>query len=249
MAYTGTLEWLEETGGKLGRFDRLRLITQGIRAKASARRRVRSPVAVASRNLDDVLPPNTPLAKAAEGLLKEAAAPWLAHHSLRAWSWGMLLDDGVAPYDEEAVYVAFLLHDLGLTDEYRLQGDRVQCFTEPGARVAADLAKRHGWADRRAYLIANAISLHLNIIVGPEHGPEAQVVRLGAGADIIGQNLTRIRTDQRDAVLERHPRLDFKRQVDGVMCIEVAERPCCRMAFMYEKLGFGDMIASASFAE
>lgn len=245
----GTWGWLQETGGKLGRRDRLRLIAQGVRAQAVARLSGRSLEAVRHIELDDIAPPDSAVATAAEALCREASEPWLYHHALRAWYWGRLLDDGAQQLDKEAVYVAFLLHDLGLTERYRLPNDHVQCFTEPGAREAGRLARAQGWSDVRSDLVSNAIALHLNVLVDPKHGREAQVVRAGAGADIVGQNLRRIPADQRQAVLARHPRQDFKCEVDRVMRIEVVNRPCCRMAFMYGKLGFDGLIARAPFDE
>jgi len=249
MAALGTWTWLERTGGKLSRTDRLRLIAQGVRARATARLSGRRLHAVRHVDLDSVTPPDSAIARVAEALCRDVSEPWLYHHSLRAWYWGRLLDDGSRRFDLEAVYVAMLLHDLGLTDRYRLRRGSVQCFTEPGAREAGKLARAHGWPDARAELTANAIALHLNIIVGNEHGREAQIVRSGAGADIIGQNLSRIEVDQQDAVLRRHPRLQFKQEIDRVMRVEVAERPCCRMAFLYQTLHFDSLVARAPFAE
>jgi hypothetical protein len=247
MSALGTWNWLQETGGKLGRLDRLRLVGQGVRAKASARLAGKAAESVRFREVETLTPPDTPLAIAAKALCREASSPWLYGHSLRAWYWGRLLDDGRAPFDEEAVWVAFLLHDLGLTDTHRLKGEQVHCFTEPGAREAERLCREHGWSDERAYLAANAIALHLNVIAGAEHGREAQIMRTGAGADIVGQGVSRIPVDQREAVLQRHPRHYFKREVSQVMLRETNERPCCRMAFLYGKLGFGRMIAGAPF--
>jgi hypothetical protein len=52
-----------------------------------------------------------------------------------------------------------------------------------------NLAARHHWDDARAHLAANAITLHLNVTVGDEHGKEAQMVRAGSGGDVAGLGL------------------------------------------------------------
>jgi len=75
-----------------------------------------------------------------------------------------------------------MLHDLGLTDAYRLAGDTESCFTIVGARHAEQLGARHGWAGPRCRLVAEAITLHLNVIVSAAHGREAELVRAGSGA-------------------------------------------------------------------
>jgi hypothetical protein len=85
----------------------------------------------------------------------------------------------------------------------------------------------------------------LNVLVADKHGREAQLVRIGAGADVAGLGLKALCDEQSHAVIERFPRHNMKCEIDNALECEVAAHPCCRVAFMY-KLGFKNMIHRAS---
>ncbi|OYU33767.1 HD domain-containing protein [Novosphingobium sp. PASSN1] len=245
MKQLGTLQWLEQTHGRLGLRDKLALVAQGVKARAATRKRMGASVKFRHREVDDILPPDSAIAREAMAMCEAASAPFLFNHSLRAYFWARLLDDGSKPFDDEAVFTAIMLHDMGLTDAHRLQGSDEQCFTVVGARMAEELGAKHQWNDRRTALAANAITLHLNVIVDPKHGREAEMVRAGSGGDVAGLGLDVLEQDQINAVCTKHPRLNFKTSIVPVLGLEEAQRPCCRIAFMNSRLGFTDLIANA----
>jgi hypothetical protein len=158
----------------------------------------------------------------------------------------MLSADGV--FDDEAVYVALLLHDLGLTAAYRLKPGEGECFTIPGAHAAFKIAREHKWPDRRAYLAAEAITLHLNVTVARRHGPEAMLVRLGSGADVAGLEIQRIPEAQRKRVLDRYPRLDISHSIDQDLRVEANAHRTCRIAWLYRNVGFGRLVKHNCFS-
>lgn len=244
----GTWDWLERTGGKLAWRDRLTLLAQGVRVRAAVRFAGKARDQIRHIEVPDILPPDSAICRAAEALCGEASEPYLFNHCLRAYFWARLLN-GSARFDDEAVYTALLLHDLGLTERYRRHGDQEQCFTLPAARAAYRLAIDHGWPDARARLAADAIGLHLNVIVDARHGREALLVRMGSGADVAGLGMDAIARGDRVAVVERYPRLGMKAKIHKALKTEVVERPCCRTAFLYTSLGFGGLIRAAPFAE
>jgi len=245
MAGLGTLHWVETTHGRLGLRDRLALIAQGVRAKAATRKRMAAGTKFRHREVDDILPPDSAIAREAMAMCEAASAPYLVNHCLRAYFWARLLDDGSVSFDDEAIFTAIMLHDMGLTEEHRLQGTQAQCFTLVGARMAETLGAKHQWDGRRTALAANAITLHLNVIVDPKHGREAEMVRAGSGGDVAGLGLDVLEPDQIDAVCTRHPRLDFKAAIIPVLAIEAQQRPGCRIAFMNSRLGFSSLVANA----
>jgi hypothetical protein len=245
MAALGTRTWVERTGGKLAWHHRLTLLADGVMARAATQKRIRSGLKLRHREVNDILPPDSAIAREAVAMSEDACEPFLHNHNLRAWFWARLLDDGVRPFDDEATFVALMLHDLGLTESHRLHGDREQCFTIIGARAVDQLAARHGWSDKRAALAAEAITLHLNVTVADRFGKEAQMVRAGSGADVAGLGLDVLHQDQIDSVVSLYPRHHFKREIAKALSHEVHDRPCCRIAIMQNKLGFGTLIRRA----
>jgi HD domain len=239
---------LERTGGKLAWRDRMVLLAQGVKAIAASKFQGRVKNKLLHTDLDLILPPDSAICVAAESLAQEVSEPYLFNHCMRAYFWARLLNNGKS-FDDEAVYTALLLHDLGLTDTYRLKGDAQHCFTIPAAREANKLALQHGWSDRRAGLVADAIALHLNVSVDDQHGREAQLVRIGSGADVAGLGMEFISQELREGVIARYPRLDMKRNIHAALRIESKERPHCRMAFLCNSLSFHKRIESALFKE
>lgn len=240
MKKIGTLTWLERTGGKLAFHERLNLIAQGVRAKAMAKKH--RGVKLRVMEVADIQPPDSAMTRAAIAICQDASEPFLFNHCFRAYFWARLLDNDQRPYDHEAMFTAMMLHDIGLTEQHRLKSNQEQCFTLAGARLVNSLAQKHAWEDHRANIAANAISLHLNILVGAEHGKEAQMVRAGSGADVAGISLNLLHSDQIDSVITCYPRLNMKQNIISALNNEAEACPCCRIAFLRNRLGFHDLI-------
>jgi hypothetical protein len=246
MSECGTRAWLEQRHGRMAWRDRLGFLLQGVQARAATRRERGSGPPLAQRNVDEIMPPDTPVTRAALRLCEAASPPWLVNHCLRAYLWARLLDERARSFDDEATYVAILLHDLGLTKQYRLSPTSTQqCFTAAGADVAYALATQHGWPDRRAALAADAIALHLNVTIAERHGPEAWLVRAGSGADVAGLGLHRLTSSTVAAVVRRHPRLELKREMRSVLAAECQAHPTSRIAFLVQRLGFDALVRDA----
>lgn len=242
----GDWAWVEAGGGRLGRRDEMMQKARAVQAVAMARLAPKRAGSVARIDLETILPPDGIVARAAETLAAEVSAPWLFNHSARAYLWARLLQPDLR-FDDEAVYVALMLHDLGLTPAFADTSGEEVCFTRPAAREAHRLTVSHGWNDRRARLVADAIALHLNVVVGDDHGPEARMVRSGSGADVAGLGLGPLPRPVREAVVHRHPRLNLKTRMTEVLDAEAARTPCCRIGFMYRSLGFRDRVLGAPF--
>lgn len=240
----GTMTWLERSGGRLAWHERLWLLAQGVQARWAARQNVqrRGGAQLPLREVSDILPPDSGVIREAIAIAQDCSPPFLFNHCMRAYFWARLLDRDTRPFDDEALFVAILLHDLGLTDRWRLRGQSDSCFTVVGARAALDLAERWQWDDARAQRSANAIALHLNVQVGDGHGKEAQMLRAGSGADVAGLGLAQLPDAQIQQVVERFPRLQLKSALMVPLMTEVRERPCCRMAFLCKTLGFTALI-------
>src|SRR5689334_17540848 len=117
--------------------------------------------------------PDSAFAHEARELIGEVAPPYLVNHSVRAYAWAVELarhDD--LRFDEEILYVAALLHDIGLVPAYDLGG----CFETDGAIEAERFSLSHGQTAERARAIHDVIDLHM--LPEAPAGSTAEVVLL-----------------------------------------------------------------------
>jgi hypothetical protein len=249
MAGVGTLAWGRRGGGRLSLADRLALLGQAVALQfdAWARRRGAGP-SPAAVDLAARRPPDTAVARRAEAWCREASPPFLVNHCLRAFAWGRLIaaHDRVA-FDEEALYVACLLHDLGLTERGAPVAP-VVCFGVSGGEAARAALLGAGWPVERVDLVAEAICLHLNVRVSLRHGPIAYLVRAASALDVIGARRGALPPAAVEAVLAAHPRLGFKREMEAA-ARRYGLRPGSRLEFLFRRFGFGRLIAAAPFGE
>lgn len=250
MTELGTVRWIERTGGRLAWHERLSLIAQAVRSRAATAIAKRSERRIRVLEVEEILPPDSSITREAISLSQDLSKPFLFNHCIRSYFWARLLDQDTSPFDDEAVFTAFMLHDLGLTDQGGRAANPGHCFTQVGARQAYELARNHGWSDRRAELTANAITLHLNVLVADRHGKEARMVRAGTGADIAGQGLHRLQPDQINEVVSRIPRLSLKREIVTRLSDEARAQPNSRIAFLCDRLHIHRLIErSAMFVD
>jgi hypothetical protein len=231
----GTIGWIERTGGRLAWQERLALIAQGVRARAAAVIRKRSERKIRLLEVDDILPPDSSITREAIALSQDLSKPFLFNHCMRSYFWAHLLDEDTRPFDDEAVFTALMLHDLGLTEHGRRAAESGHCFTQLGAQ-----ASWHASTD-------GAISAQL---VAGRHGKEAKMVRAGSGADVAGLGLHVLQRDQIDEVVSRLPRLSLKKEMLATLADESRAWPHSRIAFLCHRLHFGTMIErSTVFSE
>ena len=110
------------------------------------------------------------------------------------------------------------------------------------AFAALDFVRAREWEEGRARATAEAISLHLNVRVGLEHGPEAHLLSAAAALDVTGLRVWELDRGTIGAVLVRHPRFDFTREMDAFAQREMEIRPDGRIRFLYRYLLFGQLM-------
>jgi hypothetical protein len=234
--------------------DLLRYLGQGLRLQLSAlggqlRHRLGlDPQAMAGVELPE-RPPDSRLAREAEEHCREVSSPSLHNHCMRVYLWGTLLGrrDGLA-YDEELLFVASALHDLGLTDANVDRVRRASCFAVEGALDARDWSREHGCEEPRARRLADAISLHVNPHVGAGAGAEAHLLTAAAALDVIGARYRELGRPTVAAGVDRYPRLGFKREMDERSRRAARRGARTRVALAY-RAGFGRLIARAPFED
>jgi hypothetical protein len=249
----GTLAWAQASGGALSAGERVREVVKGAlvvarTAPAQVRQRLgmRNPRAFAY-DVDRLPIPDSPIAKQATELCRDASSPMLVNHCLRSYAWGMILGerDGLRP-DPELFYVASMLHDLALTDQFRHCAP-MPCFGARAAILASDWAQQRGWPEHHCATLADAICLHLNVAVPAEHGSEAQPLQAGAGLDVIGLRHWELTPDTVAAVLVRFPRHHMKKVAFPLFVAEA--HPRTRAQLLRRWLMFGTLVRHSQFDE
>ncbi len=167
-------------------------------------------------------PPDTQPAQVAEAYLREVATAPMVNHSLRTYYFSGILYElsGLKqPLDREALYVAALLHDVGLFQTAPPENEH--CFSVGGAREARRIAKAAGWDEARQDRVAVAITTNLNPFVSlAEFGPEAHFMNVGGLVEVIAQEW-KVHPENVTDILDRYPRTGFAadslQQVAGEM--------------------------------
>ena len=195
-------------------------------------------------DLDKLAVPDTLAARRAEDICREVWDTSLVNHSYRTYAWGAVL--GVAErraFDAELLYVASLLHDIGLTERF----DRGGCFESDGADAANELLLEVGWPSDRAQSAARAIYLHMHEVEETD-GQEALLLSYGASLDVTGRRFDEIDGRARDPILDVYPRASFKQRFLELLSDQAARKPHC-IARVYMESGLGDRILAAPFPD
>jgi hypothetical protein len=248
---TGTIDWSMRTGGHLAAAERRRLIAD------LARVHVRNAVGRLSllthlnrgRNAylppAHLVPPDSPLTRAATDTATRVLPAPLLNHSYRAYRFGRALGElERIDVDAELLFAAALLHDTGL-----VLADRGDDFTLTSARVARDVADQAGLSTTATETLQTAITMHHSPRVTLAAGPVAYLLSAGAGVDVIGLRCWNLpRAIVADAVRD-HPRADFKRFFSQAWANEAARVPDGRARLLRRYGAFTAAIALAPYDE
>ncbi len=245
MSDLGSWAWAQRTDGRLGRADQAELLRQGVLAQLS-----RLPAAVRRRIIRDAdplslpSPPDTALAREAEERVRELSKPPLYGHCLRTWAFAALVArrDRV-DHDEELLYLACVLHDLGLTEAHDGRDPSAACFAVEGARAAHTLLCDHQAPADRARTVAEAISLHLNISVPERYGPEAVLLSKGVMVDVVGRRVELLPTASVSDVVAKWPREGSSDLLLADTARQAKIRPQSRAALLH-RLGFTKLVSA-----
>jgi hypothetical protein len=190
--------------------------------------------------------PRSEVAAAAATLSLDASPGFLANHAFRSFAWGAWFGrrDGIE-FDAESLWVASVLHDIGLTDAARASA----CFEVDGGEAAAAFLRQHGAAEETIETVRRAIILHMQPAVSPDEGPTAFLLDAGVSYDVSGRRYEELDAAFRESVLERFPRLDFKRRFTALIAAEADRKPDCLAATYMTEYGLPQRIAAAPFPE
>lgn len=197
--------------------------------------------------LSDIAIPDSSVALEATALAAEASPEFLFNHAIRSYLFGaaLALRDKLK-VDSEVLYVACVLHDLGLTEKF----DREEAFQIDGAKAARSFLIEHDVPEARADLVHEAIALHSSLGIGYTTQPEIALVQRGAAVDVFGLGYRGVHPLTRELILHMYPRLDFKKCFDAVLRDQARRKPQTLVAGdMSPWRGFDKLVARAPFSE
>jgi hypothetical protein len=187
--------------------------------------------------------PDTVVARRARELIAANEPAFLVNHSIRSYAWAVALasvDD--LTFDAEILYVAAMLHDVGLVPAFDTGG----CFELDGADLAEHLSLEAGMAPDAARAVRDVIVLHMAAELPPGAQAESVLLSASTGTDVSGYRLTELPANLVPRVLEAYPRLDFKREFGRLFLDQASRKPGCRAAAMVAA-GMLERIAAAPF--
>lgn len=148
--------------------------------------------------------PDSLLCQAATQFAQRVSEPFLFHHVMRSYVYAELIGQRrKASYDREVLYVATVLHDLGLTAVAPVRAR----FEIEGADAAKEFLARHGMDDRTTDLVWDAIALHTTSEIPLRKRPEVALCHLGIASDFRGLPAD---VGPEARVLDVYPELDLK---------------------------------------
>ena len=155
--------------------------------------------------LSDIPVPDSPAALAAREVLTAFSSPSLVNHCIRSYlfavSFGDLHDIGC---DVELLYVASMLHDIGLEEEF---DNHTLAFEHAGGHVAWVFAAGLGWPPVRRSRTAEIIVAHMSDDVTPDEDPEGYLLATATSLDISGRRPEAWPSELLREVVEHAPRL------------------------------------------
>jgi hypothetical protein len=223
-----------------------RLVT--VQSQAMLRRMARSCGLrrVAHLEESDLAIPDSALARKAVALVAETSPGFLLNHGLRAYVFGAALGRrDRLKFDRELLFLAAVMHDLGLVEQFDTPD---QPFELQGARVARTFLLEQGVDIEHADLVHEAIALHASIGVASRGAPEVQLCHYGTGVDVAGFRLYDLEWREVMRVVEAWPRLGFKQGFVPLLTDQVARKPHCNIAGLVG-FGFTGMIEAAPFRD
>ncbi len=247
----GTIDWTTRTGGRLEPAERRRMVADLARVHVgNAIGRLALALHLApGRNAyvapERLVPPDSPLTRAAREAATAALPSTLLNHSHRTYVFGRALGEleGIE-VDAELLFAAALLHDVGLV----LATGR-EDFTLTSARAARDVSERVGLSTAATTTFQTAITMHHSPRVTLAAGPVAYLLSAGAGVDVLGLRCWELPRTTVVGAVAAHPREGFKEYFARAWAEEAARVPEGRARLLRRYGAFTAAIALAPFDE
>lgn len=154
-----------------------------------------------------IVAPDSDLARKAAGLAEQAHSKVLLNHVHRTWWFAEFLGrKREMKYDRELLYIASMLHDLGLSASHAAD----KRFEVDGADAATRFLLANDYPKSKAEIVWDAIALHALADIADRRQPEVALVHFGAYVDVMGLRMEEITPSLIDDTLALYPRIGMK---------------------------------------
>lgn len=192
---------------------------------------------------EDLELPDSSLCRDATAMVAAVSPLFLLNHGIRSYVFGAALGrrDG-RRFDPELLYLACVMHDLGLTPPH----DTDAAFELDGARAARTFLLARGFDEERAAIVHEAIALHARVGEAQRGTAEGALTQTGAGVDVMGLRWFDFAPGGVDRIVGAWPREGFKRGFVPLLHDQARRKPGCNIAG-HVGLGFLDRVLAAPF--
>lgn len=195
---------------------------------------------------DLATPPDTPIAIASRDLCREVSSFALTNHCERTYAFGAALGEREGyGFDGELLYVASMLHDLGITERF----DGPEEFEVQGANAAHAFLVDRGWDDAKADLVREAITWHTKVGTEDHGRKEVPLLRMGAAVDVLGLGIEDVAPEVVTRALEEFPRAGLKAELVRLFADQASRKPESWLGMLVENLDWLKRIEQAPFEE
>lgn len=169
-----------------------------------------------------IVAPDSTLTRGAASLVERVHTRPMLNHVHRTWWFAEFLGrKRELKYDRELVYLASLLHDLGLTEEFSAD----KRFEVDGADAASRILQEHGYPEAKAQLVWDAIALHASADIADRRQPEVALVHMGAHVDVMGLWIDEITPALIEDTLALYPRMGMKAAFTEALAQSAKRKP------------------------
>ncbi len=166
--------------------------------------------------------PDSDLTRKAASLIERIHSKPMLHHLHRTWWFSEFIGKRRGlNYDRELLYLASIMHDLGLTEEFSAD----QRFEVDGADAASRFLIEHGYPEEKAEIVWDAIALHSSAGIADRKQPEVALLHFGAHVDVFGLRLDEITPALVDETLALYPRIGMKAAFTEAVANVVRKKP------------------------
>lgn len=172
--------------------------------------------------LAGITAPDTAHTRKAADLVARVHNREMLNHVHRSWWFAEFLGRKRGlKYDREVVFLAAIMHDLGLTEAYAAD----KRFEVDGADAARGILLADGYAEARAQTVWDAIAFHSSIGIAGYKEPEIALVHMGSHLDVLGFHYDELTPQVIDDTLQMYPREGFPAAFQAALAEVVRKKP------------------------